>query len=182
MDKRQRRQQSLQWRAALPESVHGHLSDRLCQHLLTFLHQHIPLGATVLAYYPHRQEPDIRSLLAAPDFRWALPRCLPDRQLAWHDWQSGDPLVVGSYGIPEPDPDLPLVMSGSALLIPAVAMDRQGYRLGYGGGYFDRLLANQELGLTVGITFAALLVDRLEIDPWDYPLGAICTESGVLLV
>ncbi len=182
MDKRARRQQSLQWRAALPAETHLQLSDRICQHLRTFLPQHLPMGAPVLAYYPHRQEPDIRSLLASADFRWALPRCLPDRQLAWHYWQAGDPLLIGSYGIPEPDPELPLVTAGSALLIPALAMDPQGYRLGYGGGYFDRLLATQKIGLTVGITFSALLVDRLEIDHWDYPLGAICTESGVLLV
>jgi 5-formyltetrahydrofolate cyclo-ligase len=182
MDKRSQRQQSLRWRAELPLEVHGQLSDRICQHLLTFLTQHLPSGATVWVYYPHRQEPDIRSLLAQPGFRWALPRCLPDRQLAWHYWQSGDPLLIGSYGISEPDPDLPLAIAGSALLIPALAMDSRGYRLGYGGGYFDRLLAQQGVGLTLGITFAATLVDRLEIDHWDYPLGAICTESGVLTV
>lgn len=182
MDKGQRRQQFLQWRAALSAELYGQLSDGLCQQLWTFLTQRLPVGARVLAYYPHRQEPDIRSLLAQPDFRWALPRCLPDRQLAWHAWQAGDPLCTGSYGLLEPDSALPVVTGGDALLIPAVAMDRRGYRLGYGGGYFDRLLATQAMGLTVGITFGALLVDRLEIDHWDYPLAAICTEAGVLQV
>lgn len=178
MDKVARRQQCLQWRTGLLPREHRQLSDRICDHLTTFLAAQVPAGSTVLAYYPHRQEPDIRSLLSNSTYRWALPRCLPDRQLAWYYWQSGDPLLIGSYGISEPDPSLPLVTSAAALLIPALAMDRRGYRLGYGGGYFDRLLATSSWAgiLSIGVTFAATFLKELEIDAWDYPLAAVCTE------
>jgi 5-formyltetrahydrofolate cyclo-ligase len=179
-----RRQQCLGWRTGLSPAAYRQLSNRICAQLTTFLAAQLLPGSTVLAYSPHRQEPDIRLLLNNSTYRWALPRCLPDRQLSWHYWQPGDTLQIGSYGILEPEPSLPLAADAAALLVPALAMDRRGYRLGYGGGYFDRLLATPGWAqvLTVGVTFGATFVAELETDEWDYPLGSICTEFDCWMV
>jgi 5-formyltetrahydrofolate cyclo-ligase len=62
-----------------------------------------------------------------------------------------------------------------------VAIDRQGYRLGYGGGYYDRLRADPLWRKipTIGIVFNFAYVEQLPIEPWDLPLDAVCTELGV---
>jgi 5-formyltetrahydrofolate cyclo-ligase len=68
------------------------------------------------------------------------------------------------------------------MLVPAVALDRQGYRLGYGGGYYDRLRANPLWGNipTIGIAFDFAYIEALPIDPWDLQLDAVCTELGYI--
>jgi 5-formyltetrahydrofolate cyclo-ligase len=185
MDKARLRQDLLRSRMALSPELYQEYSDRLCGHLQKFLLAHVTPGQTILAYQPHRQEPDLRLLFAQPDYQWGLPRCLPQRQLAWHLWQPGEPLVNNSYGLAEP-----LVTANSidpavaaALLIPMVGFDARGYRLGYGGGYFDRLLASPEWQqvLTIGIAFDLALVPKIPIDPWDLPLHRIFTESGMVV-
>ncbi len=88
----------------------------------------------------------------------------------------------GTYGILEPhfanqklepaDVDL--------ILVPAVACDRQGYRLGYGGGFYDRMLSAAEWAAkpTIGIVFEFAYLPQLPIDVWDKSLQAVCTETG----
>jgi 5-formyltetrahydrofolate cyclo-ligase len=87
------------------------------------------------------------------------------------------------YGILEPDPTLPqlLVENVDLLLVPAVAIDGRGYRLGYGGGYYDRLRADPHWRKipTIGIVFDFAYIDAVPIDPWDLPLDAACTELGL---
>jgi 5-formyltetrahydrofolate cyclo-ligase len=104
------------------------------------------------------------------------------KDLIWHVWQPLEPLQTGAYGILEPDRDAPVLAPDKVdlMLVPAVAIDRQGYRLGYGGGYYDRLRAHPSWRNipTIGITFDFAYVESLPIDPWDLPLDAICTESG----
>jgi 5,10-methenyltetrahydrofolate synthetase len=68
------------------------------------------------------------------------------------------------------------------VFIPALAMDAEGYRLGYGGGYYDRWLASVPTALmpkTIGVTWASTCVPQLPVDPWDVPLNALLTEEGL---
>jgi 5-formyltetrahydrofolate cyclo-ligase len=173
---------------AVPVELYRDCSDRLCVHLQEFLQDQLTVGQTVLAYQPHRQEPDLQGLFARADYRWALPRCLPHRQLAWHLWQPDEALVTNSYGLAEPlatATSVEPIDAGSigALLIPMVGFDVDGYRLGYGGGYFDRLLASAgwDKILKIGIAFDLAMVPKIPIDPWDLPLPRICTQSGMVV-
>jgi 5-formyltetrahydrofolate cyclo-ligase len=178
------RQRLLVQRQNLSNLLHAQLSEQICQHLLDFLKSHVAAGQLVLAYWSHRQEADLSTLLQLSNYQWGLPRCLPDRQLAWHQWQGGDALVTNRYGLVEPTAAAPLIdiTEVSTLLIPAVAIDQQGYRLGYGGGYFDRLLSSEPWPqvMTIGVVFDFAYVPALAVDDWDYPLAAICTESGMV--
>ena len=105
-----------------------------------------------------------------------------EKDLSWHVWQPSQLLVNGAYGIPEPGAHLPRLEPSNIdlMLVPAVAIDRRGYRLGYGGGYYDRLRADRRWREipTIGIVFDFAYVDELPIDPWDLNLDAVCTELG----
>jgi 5-formyltetrahydrofolate cyclo-ligase len=184
-DKAALRRLLIQQRVALAEEEYRQCSRSICQHLQVFLDRHP--DKPVLAYYPHRQEPDIlplvtKSALAQPR-RWGLPRCLPDRQLAWHNWQPGAALVRNAYGIWEPASDAPTIDLQQELIaiIPAVGFDDRGYRLGYGGGYFDRMLAAHPQILPIGVAFDCAQVPALPIEDWDVPLAGIFTTAGMVV-
>jgi 5-formyltetrahydrofolate cyclo-ligase len=155
-------------------------SDRICDRLANcdeFIGAH-----TIVAYQSNRQEPNLDRLFTHPTKQWGLPRCV-GKDLHWHRWKPAQPLVIGNYGILEPDPTLPQLLAENIdlLLVPAVAIDRGGYRLGYGGGYYDRLRADPHWRKipTIGIIFDFAYIDTVPIDPWDLPLEAACTELGL---
>lgn len=93
-------------------------------------------------------------------------------------------LVKGTFGIMEPDPaSCPPPPDDSCvpelIVVPAVAYDRRGYRLGSGGGYYDRLFARPSMrGATrLGLGYAFQVYDELPVEPWDIPMHGICTEE-----
>ena len=139
-------------------------------------------------YWPLRGEFDARALIAswlADDHRRraALP-VIRERHSAldFHFWTPDAPMREGHHRIPEPAsgalalPDL--------LLVPCVGFDADGYRLGYGGGYYDRTLATwpaeQKPPVTVGIAYEACRIGSglLEREAHDLPLGTIATDAG----
>jgi 5-formyltetrahydrofolate cyclo-ligase len=147
---------------------------------------------TILAYFSFRQEPDLIPLFteSLEDFNprsksWGFPRCVGE-SLSWHLWQPGENLVTGAYGILEPA-DIAKILAPSevdVILVPAVGCDRRGYRLGYGGGFYDRMLSLPEWASkpTIGIVFDFALLTELPIDVWDKSLHGICTEKELLMV
>jgi len=182
MDKRQLRQQLLQARESLSVEDWKAKSDRLCQNL-----KEAPLfqqAQTILAYWSHRREPDLRGLWVEREL-WGLPRTV-GKSLSWHVWKPSEPLQTGKYGIFEPDADSPVLQPQDVdlILVPAVGCDRQGYRLGYGGGYYDRLLGAAEWRdiPTIGIIFDFAWVEQLPVEDWDIPLTAICSDRQVRLI
>lgn len=113
------------------------------------------------------------------------PRCLPEtRGMTLHWVEREDQLrVEGGYGIREPAESRPLVSLGEvdAALVPGLAWDRRGQRLGRGAGYYDRLFARPEWsGFRCGLFFAAQEAGSIDVDPWDAPLDAVVTEAGVV--
>lgn len=115
------------------------------------------------------------------------PRCLPASYgMALHHLTGLEQLVDGgSYGIREPDPSCPILAIGEvdAALVPGLAWDRSGGRLGRGAGYYDRLFADPAWrGFRCGLFFAAQEAERLPNDPWDAALGAVVTEREVLVI
>ncbi len=86
-------------------------------------------------------------------------------------------LIPGPHDIPEPLPGLPLVPLAqiTVFLVPAIAFDRQGMRLGRGQGHYDRLLA-QAPGRKIGIGYRWQVIDTLPQDPWDIPMSKVITD------
>lgn len=118
---------------------------------------------------------------------YCLPCLADDTRLQFAPWRAGDPLVQNRYGIPEPDlaPSSRLSPSElSVVLLPLVAFDRRGNRLGMGAGYYDRSFAfRRERAappLLVGIGYAFQEVDTLSVQPWDVPLDFVVTERELI--
>ncbi len=108
----------------------------------------------------------------------------PETPLVFHQWRMGDTLIDGLYGTSEPSPDAPLVIP-QLILAPLLAFDRLRYRLGYGGGFYDRTLASirQNKGQTVmavGIAYAGQEVAAIPVGTYDAALDAILTEQGFM--
>jgi 5-formyltetrahydrofolate cyclo-ligase len=182
-EKKDLRSQLLQQRQAIDLADWQAKSTAICQHLCQ---SEIYRNAQViLAYMSTRQEPDIRALWTdnALPKRWGLSRCV-GQNLVWHACSpsSLEQFQVGAYGILEPIATLPMLSPEEVdlILAPAVACDRQGFRLGYGGGFYDRLLSSPQWANkpTIGIVFEFAYLDHLPSDPWDYPMQSVCTETG----
>jgi 5-formyltetrahydrofolate cyclo-ligase len=173
------RRRLLQQRQALASVFWREQSEGICRHLENSAQ--FQQARTILSYFSHRQEPDLSYLFDRTDKLWGLPRCV-GKDLLWHCWEPQQALVTGAYGILEPRADLPLLepVDVDLMLVPCVGVDRSGYRLGYGGGYYDRLRANPAWRNvpTIGIVFDFGYVNELPIDPWDLPLDGVCTELG----
>lgn len=140
----------------------------------------------ILLYLPVRGEVDTRALAETAlreGRRLLAPRC---RETAPGELDLGclgclAEAVPGRFGIPEPPADRckpPEAFSPDLIVVPGVAFDRQGTRLGFGGGYYDRLLARPRTARArvVGLCHDFQLVDRLPAEPWDRPMDAVITE------
>ena len=142
-----------------------------------------PKGCVVSGYWPMRDEFDVRPLLGALHERGhpcALPVVVgPGQALAFRAWSPGDTLVEAAYGTQAPAKDASS-LTPELLLVPMLAFDDRGYRLGYGGGFYDRTLAGLAAPIAVGCALEAQRVDALPIDAHDRRLDWIVTEKRLL--
>jgi 5-formyltetrahydrofolate cyclo-ligase len=143
-------------------------------------------GAFVSGFMPLKSEISPLPLmhnLTGNGAKLALPRIIGrGSPLSMHAWEFGAPLDRGQWGIREPKPDAPEV-DPDILLVPLLAFDRAGYRIGYGAGYYDRtihrLRALKKVA-AVGIAFAAQEVPEIPKTPRDERLDLVLTEREVI--
>lgn len=141
----------------------------------------------VLLYLPVKNEPDTRDLftaLAARGTALLLPRCRDgqDGELDLYRVEALAQVKPGRFGILEPDPGVCIPAAETppgAAIVPGVAFDRRGFRLGFGGGYYDRLFAREDMARTlrIGLAYDFQVVETLPADPWDRPMHALCTPK-----
>ncbi len=110
----------------------------------------------------------------------ALPVSHDDKTITFHYIESLGDLREGKYSIPEPSPENRRFINSdrSVCIIPGILFDKSGYRLGYGGGYYDRFLHHYK-GIKIGISYDSLLVDSLPRGQYDVNVDIIVTEKGV---
>lgn len=145
----------------------------------------VEAAGTVFAFWgiPGR-EPETERLIAALTARGktvGLPRMLPEHGMEVRAYDPNIPMVRAAFGIQEPSGACPLIRKENIglVLVPAVCYDRQGYRLGFGGGYYDRWLAGFP-GLRVGLCRRAVLQERVPIEPHDSKVDLLLTETESL--
>lgn len=145
-------------------------------------------GTVVAGYAPFRTEIDPRPLMRRLErlgARLALPVTPAsgvDGPLAFRAFDRSRPLAAGRYGIPEPDEDC-AACEPDVVLVPLLAFDRLGGRLGYGAGWYDRTLAAlraTRVIAAVGLAFSRQEVARAPSGAHDRPLDAVCTETRFL--
>lgn len=129
-------------------------------------------------------EVDLTALWHAhPDKKWYFPRITPEGPMAFGHVTPNAALIQSKWGILEPTeeaPTLPEGVSGYLILIPALAVDTQGVRLGYGKGYYDQFIATHAIhAIRVCPVPQALVVPQLPRDPWDVPVQFIVSETGI---
>ncbi len=137
---------------------------------------------TMGVYLPIQNEPDLSALYTELSARMhlSLPVTIAkDQPLQFVRWQPGDRLVRGAYNVSVPEIQEPVDMP-EVLLIPCVGYTASRFRLGYGGGFFDRTLAKYPQIHTVGIAYSCLLTD-FSTEENDIPLQCIITETGIML-
>jgi 5-formyltetrahydrofolate cyclo-ligase len=178
--RRARRAELVAARLALTPEHHRQLSDTVRQHLATYLEQLAPVRALGF-YWPFRGEVDVRPVvqaLIAGGAHAALPVVIQrDGVLAFRAWRSGERMAKDVHGIPCPADGAPV--APDILLVPLVGFDDRFFRLGYGGGYYDRTLgALAPRPQSVGIGFELGCLPSIHPAPHDIALDAIVTERG----
>lgn len=181
LERKTLRQTLIARREALSADERNALEERIGAHLCTLLDR---LPAQIIGFcWPYRGEADILPALCA----WqaekagrilALP-VVPQAPgpLSFHYWKQGVPMQADQFGIPAPVAQAQVVPD--LLIVPVNGFDARGYRIGYGGGYFDRTLAAwQPPPLTVGVGFELARLESVEPQAHDRPLDWIVTEAG----
>ena len=179
----QLRQQFRSRRRVLTAATRIHGAERVAQHLLAL--PFAPTSGRVAGYWAMEGE------IALHAWQIQLPSgcvyCLPvlhaDRCLRFAPWRPGQPLVSNRFGIPEPDVDHDSLIDArdmALVVVPLVAFDDHGRRLGMGGGWYDRSFAFRQHQPAppwlVGAAFADQQTGMIEAEDWDVALDAVCTD------
>ncbi|MGD9941773.1 MAG: 5-formyltetrahydrofolate cyclo-ligase [Burkholderiaceae bacterium] len=147
----------------------------------TLLADHVP--AVLAVYWPIRGEPELRDAWLrwrAAGWTLALPRVSEaDRTLEFGRWIPGGALRVDRFEIPVPEPFEPLLPDH--VLAPCVGFDMRCYRLGYGGGFYDRTHVKLPQARFIGVSYDFCEIDCFDNQAHDRPMQAIVTESRTLL-
>jgi len=130
-------------------------------------------------YYPVRSEVDVMYLLDNASKRVVFPR-VKGEHLEFAKADAMENFKKGSYGIPEPlHADVIDIKDINLILVPGIVFDRNGYRLGYGKGFYDRLLSGYPDIVSMGVCCDEFVLESLQRDPWDTRVDYIVTQSGV---
>ena len=188
--KRRLRATLLHRRAAL-DAAERERADRLIEARVLTLDE-VKRAPVILSYVSVADEVSTRgimSALLATGSQLAIPRCAGAHELRFHTMRSLSDLAPGAFGIPEPADAAATLLDAGALpadavaMVPALAFDRRGFRIGYGGGYFDAFLASFP-GISIGLARDAFVFNDLSsdgaLDSWDMPVSMIVTEHETL--
>ncbi|MFO0388756.1 MAG: 5-formyltetrahydrofolate cyclo-ligase [Alphaproteobacteria bacterium] len=183
IDKSSLRAGFLYIRQAIQPDVRAAASQQIIPHVLKL----VPHNAVVAGYVAIRGELDVFPALAALAGRGqqlCLPVTLNNRELIFRQYKPDDVLETGAYGIAIPPSTAPITVP-DVLLVPLVAFDAVGHRLGYGAGYYDRAihkLKQKNNNLKVfGVAFFCQKADAIPAESTDEKLDAIITEMGIVL-
>lgn len=142
---------------------------------------------TVITYVSTPIEVDTRSLITYSiklGKKVAVPRCVPNtREMEFYYINSLDELSPGSFGVDEPCPErseFVIDFSKSICIVPALSYDRYGYRLGYGGGYYDRFLSKYG-GYTIGVCYDNCINKKLIHGRYDRATNIVITDKQIII-
>jgi 5-formyltetrahydrofolate cyclo-ligase len=182
----QQRRRLLAARMALGQETRTAYTQDIVAKLRAVLHTRLAggRGRVIALYWPMRGEPDLRPLLtelSATGMRCALPVVVTRGEpLEFHGWAPGEPLTRGEWNIPVPAQGE--AVTPDVVVAPVIGFDRERYRLGYGGGYYDRTLAARRLArsdqepMVIGVGYSCAALATIYPQPHDVAMHLIVTE------
>ena len=182
--KRNLRNQYKQYRLDLPADVKADYDKKICDALMQLVS--FKYSDTILMYAPLEGEIDVMPIAERAlemGKKVAFPRCIEEpRNLDFKYISSIDELKAGSYSIAEPTEDMESVkdLSRSICIIPGIVFDKEGYRVGYGKGYYDRFLAVYD-GTKFGLAYSECILDSVPRGRFDRHVDILISEKGVTL-
>ncbi|HEY8341871.1 MAG TPA: 5-formyltetrahydrofolate cyclo-ligase [Calditerricola sp.] len=181
--KRRLRARILAVRDSLPAAARAAASRRICSTVASL--DAWRDAEAVMLYAAFGSEVNVDTLMALAwraNKKVLLPRVeKAERRIRPYRVDGWDVLVPGTYGIREPDPTRCALWTGpiDAVIVPGVAFDGRGGRMGYGAGYYDRFLTGPADGaVRVAVAFACQVVDAVPLEPHDAPMHCLVTEDG----
>ncbi|RCK38549.1 5-formyltetrahydrofolate cyclo-ligase [Thalassospira xiamenensis] len=174
------RKQLLAWRSQMDPKCYAQRSAAICAKLADILS--VRPNATIGFYWPIQNEIDLRPVISdhiEHGGKAALPIVSgKDQPMVFHDWTQQTEMVPGFARIPEPVGTKAVPIH--VMIAPLVGFDGRGYRLGYGGGFFDRTLAAMAVRpLVIGVGFEATRIADIFPHEYDIPVDIILTEAGI---
>ena len=133
-------------------------------------------------YYPYNHEIDVIEILEKFEkkkYKVSLPKIKKSFQMSFFNWSKNDPLEINKYGIPEPISDKEIYPD--ILLVPLLAFDNRLFRIGYGGGYYDRYIEKikkKKKIITIGLAYSFQKVKKLPINKYDIKLDFVVTDKN----
>jgi 5-formyltetrahydrofolate cyclo-ligase len=180
------REYYLEKRHTLDNDLRAQNNEKICRNMISSATYRY--ADVLLMYYPKPDEIDIRPIAEAAlaaGKRVAFPRCNPeDHTMIFYYVNSLDELTPGSYNIMEPSDELPAFDVSEAencnvaCVVPAVVFDKKGFRIGYGGGYYDRYLAGFR-GTKLGLVYRDFIVNSVPHGRFDLTVDVMITERGL---
>lgn len=176
------REKSRERRKNTPSDVRAEQDRRISENVRR-LHQYAPCS-TLLIYMSTPIEVDTRRIIEnawADGKRVAVPRCIPDtRLMEFYYITSFDDVEPGMFGVLEPKDNLPMVdnFDGCLMIVPAMQFDINGYRLGYGKGYYDRYMS-RFTGVSAGLCYIEELRRHMYHGRYDKPVDIIVTDRCI---
>ena len=186
MHKKELRKKLLQSRELLAEDYRAEAGKAICQKVLSM--PSFVNSKCVLCYVSFRSEVDTREILGfcfSSGKTVYCPKVLGPHEMAFYRVQDWKDLEPGAYGILEPkdcsldnrfqDTDA----EKACILVPGAGFDYEGYRIGYGGGYYDAYLCSHPIGCRIGLCYGTQMVLELETEPTDQKVDYVITEKEV---
>ncbi len=172
-------------RAAVSDRMRKEAARAVTQNFIA----NIPLKQSdiIAGYWPLKDEIDITlvlEILEENGHSLCLPRIQQhDKDLSFRRYKRGDKLYKHSFGVMEPA-DLAALLQPDVVIVPLLAFDKSGHRIGFGSGYYDRTLRQlQEISevIAVGVGYDFQQIDRIPSEPHDIKLDCVVTDKGVLV-
>lgn len=176
--KQSQRAQARALRDSLPETYRHQASADICAQLMQLPQVAESEKFSIYLSTGSEVETDaiVQALLEQGKQVYA-PRCGAKGQMECYRIDDVESIRPGAYGIREPQPQHKLD-APQVIIVPALAFDKKGQRIGYGGGYYDRYLARYPQAYTIGLCFARCLHQQVAVDAWDRPVSLVLTERS----
>lgn len=183
ISKKQMRSDKKNARGSLDPKIKNQMDKMIFDNLLSI--DKFKKAEFVLVYISTQIEVDTKEIIEyclETDKKVAVPKCIENYKMDFYLYNAETPMEVSGYGISEPIADESCLVNNfdadnTVCIVPGLSYDKSGYRLGYGGGYYDRFLSEHQNITTIGLCYSSDFMDKLITDKYDIAVDYVVTEK-----